>query len=713
VSNTRNSIATLLALATALALTAGVQAATVHRRALLIGICDYSASRLPPIGPPVPGRTWSNVDGAVTDVSVMRALLLAKKGFAAADITMLTDQQATHAAILDAIKQLVAAARKGDIVLFYYSGHGSQVRNTRSDEADLYDESLVPADSRRGASDIRDKELRSLFNAILDRGAQLTVVLDSCHSASGTRGFDAGTHFRALGADERDVADPPKGPRPEDHGALVFAAAQDFDSAYETIDHGEIHGAFSWALARAVRDAPADEPAEETFARVEARLRVEMPAQEPVIAGTPAVRKRPFLVSTAAPRVTPPVIAVEKQLSPGEYRLNGGWVNGLTVGTRLRLPGHDGVRFEVTSLTGIAHATARLVADRNERASALSSGTLLEIATWAPPPGKPLRVCIPRGGDEVVSVARARKAEAIRKGIRWTTDPTAKAPAGATVFVALPVIPALADALRDLDGVEVVASPAFADYVLVGRLAGEGIEYAWIRPGIMESDSECTPLPARTVWVAASDSNAASALRELLTRLARVHGWQELESPPGATLPYQLAVRRDRERDSTLIGDGGTLIGEQSYHLILRTRDGVPVPLRYVYVFVVDSGGSGVLLFPPPNSGFVENRVPVAELKANDPLREIPLGSQGFVVDSPYGKDTYFLLTTGEPLNSLASLQWEGVRGPQAVPHSELERLLIATASGTRGDAGTIRTPASWSLGKVIFTSVPPGRNAR
>ncbi|HEV8433877.1 MAG TPA: caspase family protein [Thermoanaerobaculia bacterium] len=668
-SNTRNTIAAVVVLATALLLTARAQAGTVHRHALLIGISDYSASRLPTIGLPAPGRSWSNLDGAATDVAVMRELLLKKKGFAAADVAMLTDQEATRAAILDAIdKRLVCAAGKGDIVLFYYSGHGSQVRNTRSDEDDFYDESLVPADSRRGALDVRDKELRTRFNAILDQGAQLTVVLDSCHSASAARGFDAGAHVRALGADERDVADPPQGPRPEDHGALVFAAAQDFDSAYETIDHGEIHGAFSWALARAVRDGPSDEPAEDTFARVEARLRVEMPLQEPVIAGTDAVRKRPFLVSKAAPRVPLPVIAVEGRLPSGEYVLTGGWINGVTVGTRLRLPGHDGVRYEVTSVNGISQATARVVGETNKRELPLSRGTLLEIATWAAPPARPLRVCIPRGLGDVVS-------------------------------------------LRDLDGVEVVASPEFADYVLVRRPAGGGVEYAWIRPGPTVSDSDRTPLPVRTAWVTASDSTAASALRELLTRLARVHGWLELESPHGPTLPYQLAVRRDR--DGSLIGDGGTLIGEQSYHLVLCTRGGAPVPMRYVYVFVVDSSGSGVLLFPSPNSGFVENRVPVAALKANDPHREIPLGREAVMVDSPYGKDTYFLLTTGEPLPSLASLHWNGVRGPQIVPHSELERLLLATASGTRGDAGTIRTPASWSIDKVIFKSVPPRRNAR
>ncbi len=251
----RTRIALAAMLSTALASHAAEPA--TPRRALLIGINDYSASRLASTGAvPVPGRFWPNLDGAVNDVSIMRDLLIARKGFAPSEIVTLTDEQATRAAILNAIDtQLVAPAKKGGIVLFYYSGHGSQVCNTLSDEVDRLDESLVPADSRRGAPDIRDKELRRRFNSILDRGALLTVVLDSCHSASGARGFDGGARFRSVKADDRDVADRSVGPLPEHRGALIFSAAQDFDLAYETMDNGSIHGAFSWALARAIRDA--------------------------------------------------------------------------------------------------------------------------------------------------------------------------------------------------------------------------------------------------------------------------------------------------------------------------------------------------------------------------------------------------------------------------------------------------------------------------
>src|SRR5205085_10114581 len=129
-------------------------------------------------------------------------------GFDRHDTITWTDQAATRAAIFHSIENhLESGAAKDDVLLFYFAGHGSQVRNSESDERDKLDESIVPADSRAGAPDIRDKELRVLFNRILDRGARLTVILDNCHSGSGARGLPSGAQARGVQADLRDVAD--------------------------------------------------------------------------------------------------------------------------------------------------------------------------------------------------------------------------------------------------------------------------------------------------------------------------------------------------------------------------------------------------------------------------------------------------------------------------------------------------------------------------
>ena len=58
--------------------------------------------------------------------------------------------------------------------------------------------------SRTDVKDIRDKELRHVFNEILDKKILLTVFFDSCHSGSVMRGLGKA---RKLDPDLRDVAD--------------------------------------------------------------------------------------------------------------------------------------------------------------------------------------------------------------------------------------------------------------------------------------------------------------------------------------------------------------------------------------------------------------------------------------------------------------------------------------------------------------------------
>lgn len=311
--------------------------------ALLVGISDYTASHLPAVDPPAPGREWPDLPGPVNDVRAFAAALPPP-----VEIVTLTDQQATRDAILQALERLVLNARRDQLVLFYFSGHGSQVFNSLSDERDQLDESLVPADSRRGARDIRDKELRPYFNRILDRGARLVVILDNCHSGSGARALRP----RGIAADPRDVRDRSRQPRPEERGALVLSATQDFDLAFDLRDKGEFHGVFSWALLQAIHNA-GDESAEETFLRAQALVKSVRRDQEPVLAGTESARRRPLLGGPMS-RSDRVVVAISSVRD--DVVLQGGWAHGLTVGSTL----HAGeVLLTVTELCGPALSVAR------------------------------------------------------------------------------------------------------------------------------------------------------------------------------------------------------------------------------------------------------------------------------------------------------------------------------------------------------------------
>jgi len=698
----------------------------IHKRALLIGINDYTASHLPRQSPAVPERDWRNLSGSVNDVESMREMLMLLHGFEAHDIVTLTDQAATRAAILHAIEaHLLAPAAKDDIVFFFYAGHGSRVLNTRSSEPDHYDESIVPADSRRGARDIRDKELRRLFNRILDRGARLTVMLDDCYSGSGARGLPTGAIVRGIKPDHRDVADgADAGPRPEDRGALVIAAAQDFERANETKDDDrQIRGAFTWAWIRAMRDASINEPALDTFLRAHGRLRAEWPSQQPVLAANASARRAPFLGARVDRRDERMTVAVVKLRNDGTAVLQGGWANGLSIGSNLRLPNDPHTRITVTKLLGLGQCEAHVEHGRIE------PGMLLEQSGWVASPPRPLRVCISRIAKSHIPIEGLGHLLVIvakRRQLRWIIDPTTTTPAhlirhgdrgwqllaagapirqfsdddagaeaainaiprGSSVFVQFPAPASFALP----ESVETTTNPTNVDYILTGRYANGHLTYAWVRPGVTRVDRRSCGLPLRTAWVA----HSSPVLRDAAFRLRKILAWQLLESPPIGRSPYHLALRRESTR--ALVS--GAVTGHARYRAVLRGTNLPPrLEARYVYVFVIDSHGRSILLFPRNTSGSVENHFPVDDAIAPPP--EIFVTT--FEVAAPYGVDTYVLLTTDEPLPNPSILEWDGVRVNPTRPSTPLEQFLVEIGYGTR----SIVTPTNWSIERFTWESLP------
>jgi len=98
---------------------------------------------------------------------------------------ILTDARATKAAIINGFKWLIKGAKKGDVLVFHYSGHGSQVADVSGDELDGKDETICPHDFAT-AGMIKDDDFRGLLSG-LPAGVNLDIILDSCHSGTGTR----------------------------------------------------------------------------------------------------------------------------------------------------------------------------------------------------------------------------------------------------------------------------------------------------------------------------------------------------------------------------------------------------------------------------------------------------------------------------------------------------------------------------------------------
>jgi hypothetical protein len=85
------------------------------------------------------------------------------------------------------ITDLMRGAKKGDVLVLHYSGHGSNVPDDEKnrDEADGRDEILCPTDLNWDKP-FRDDWLRTTFDK-LPAGVSFTTIMDCCHSGTNTR----------------------------------------------------------------------------------------------------------------------------------------------------------------------------------------------------------------------------------------------------------------------------------------------------------------------------------------------------------------------------------------------------------------------------------------------------------------------------------------------------------------------------------------------
>ncbi len=220
------------------------------RRALCVGIDGYPTSPL--LGCVRDARTWGEA---------LRGL-----GF---EVTMLLDREATRQRVLDALHVLIDSASVGDSLAFQYAGHGTQAEDLNGDEADRYDEALVPIDYTSGAL-LLDDDLASVYRRLPD-GAVLTLFMDCCHSGTNSRfaaidrsgpAGDERRRFLALTPDLEEAhrqfragtstAEPTSGEESLP-GVIHFAACLDNQFAYESGGQGHFTRIAAAALAAAVQ----------------------------------------------------------------------------------------------------------------------------------------------------------------------------------------------------------------------------------------------------------------------------------------------------------------------------------------------------------------------------------------------------------------------------------------------------------------------------
>ena len=161
-----------------------------RKRALLVGINEYH----PVIGP---------LRGCVNDAHQVKTVLLERFSFLEDGIKEHYDLDATREAILNGLDWLIGNAEAGDVLVWFYSGHGTRLPNPQDPSGE--DKVLVVFSPEwetlfAGKSDaavlflrknwklqfIRDKEIKTHLDALAD-GVNLTLVMDCCYSGDVNR----------------------------------------------------------------------------------------------------------------------------------------------------------------------------------------------------------------------------------------------------------------------------------------------------------------------------------------------------------------------------------------------------------------------------------------------------------------------------------------------------------------------------------------------
>ena len=139
------------------------------KKALVIGINSY----------PDPNKLF----GCVNDAGGICGLLTNSLAFTNGDINLLTDGQATKVKILEGLQWLVRGATANDQLLFYFSGHGSQMvlADPVTGQKNIHDV-LCPVDiDWTPATCLSDLDFQSVFSA-LPNGVECIWVADACYS---------------------------------------------------------------------------------------------------------------------------------------------------------------------------------------------------------------------------------------------------------------------------------------------------------------------------------------------------------------------------------------------------------------------------------------------------------------------------------------------------------------------------------------------------
>jgi metacaspase-1 len=261
----------------------------MKKKALLVGINDYQGV--------------NDLQGCINDVTNVRSVLKTFFGLANSDIRVLTDSRATKKNILLRLDKMVKTAANGDYLIFHFSGHGSQIRDREGDElTDHMDELICPYDMNWDDGFITDDMFSEILHQ-LKKGVRMEILLDSCHSGTGTRDITPNTLLGQFSNDsvkyrymkapvdiecrylgDEETLKPPKSFRTDKEiilNHILWAGCKDSQTSADALIDGHYNGAFSYYFCKHIRENSGNISRVDLYTRVKNSLRFNHYSQVP------------------------------------------------------------------------------------------------------------------------------------------------------------------------------------------------------------------------------------------------------------------------------------------------------------------------------------------------------------------------------------------------------------------------------------------------
>jgi hypothetical protein len=629
----------------------------------------------------------------------MKQVLRERFGFGEKEICTLSDKQATREGMTKAFQDhLIAQAQPGAIVVFYYCGHGQQVKDDNGDEwDDGKDESLVPYDyltinAEDGTkTNLRDDQLGDLLQQLREKmlgpdgqlQGNITVFLDSCFSGSATRGQPARGRLRAQGRgwiETLDGEEPkPTGKGPSEgasgllargearaQGYVILSASRNDQPAYQDLGKP----VFTYYLLRALNQATPGTTYRSLFERVQAEVRGAVCGQEPQLEG----EIDQLLFSGTALPASPYLVVQE--VEGDTVVLPVGELHGTTPGSRFAL----------------YRAGSNVKEERNR----LAEAQVTEVETTS---------C----RAQLTEAFRGQVKEKDLRAVRAVETLHNYGESRLKVLFA-PGTESRSQKLKGLDALTTDGVTSDNYDVLIRVMDGK-----WVleRKGgsVLEEMASQNLSPERVQetllgewrWQFLTQLRNDSPDPEVKIELRLVPVNVKTEARDGQEWATQYLGDREVERT-----DGN--------HLIFHEKDYVMIELRNpshldVYVTILDLAPNGGIypVFPHPDFP-LDNKVPAD----GEPHRP-PFHPYVIRLEKPYGSDVYKAIATREPVDFSSLLDQKAIakRAPEALlktlpPEAQpLGWLLLSASTGQRGKGPPGVKPTYWNTAEVIFELQP------